>query len=40
MSELGLYAAIRTPHEDMPVLLPDVADLHNVIAYLQSLQRE
>lgn len=38
MTELGVYAAIRTPHSDMPRLVPDMTDLQNVIAYLLSLQ--
>ena len=38
MTELALYAALRTPHPIMPNLLPDSADVNNVIAYIRSLQ--
>jgi len=38
MTEAGLYMAIRTPHDDMPSLVPDMADLDSVMAYIWSLQ--
>jgi cytochrome c2 len=40
MSELGLYAAVRTPHPAMPRLVPDSSELRDVIAYIRSLGSE
>ena len=36
LSELGLYAAVRTPHPAMPLLVPDSSELKDLIAYIRS----
>jgi mono/diheme cytochrome c family protein len=40
MNSLGLFAAIRTPHPEMPELVPDIADRDAVIDYILSLLPE
>jgi mono/diheme cytochrome c family protein len=40
MTELGLYAALRTPHGGMPLVVPDMAELDHITAYIRSLQTE
>lgn len=38
VTQLSLLAAIRTPHPEMPALVPNIADRDAVIAYIMSLQ--
>jgi mono/diheme cytochrome c family protein len=38
MTEMGVYMALRTPHGAMPLVVPDMADLDHVTAYIRSLR--
>jgi mono/diheme cytochrome c family protein len=40
ISDLALYAAVRTPHPAMPQLVPDSSELRDIIAYIRFLARE
>jgi mono/diheme cytochrome c family protein len=42
MTEIALFAALRTPHTggQMPLVLPRESDVHDVIRYIRSLRQE
>jgi mono/diheme cytochrome c family protein len=40
MTEMGLYMALRTPHGEMPLVVPDLADLDHITAYVRSLRTD